>query len=141
MAEQKKLQDKDLEPKLLIPNYQGGHFQEHIPPDYPYLSQRLRDYYAAYRSKFGLQLYYWQLRFMFRPKERKVYDLNFMMHVDKDHDGKPEMIMERIHYYFAKQKYLPELKFIKSMDETDWRMEHSHEKKSSKAAQQKAADK
>lgn len=125
MATNKKLQEKDIEPKLLIPDYQGKHFPEYVPSDYSFIGNRFRDYYAAYRSKFGLQLYYWQLRFMYRPKERKVYDLNFMMHIDKDHDGKPEMIMERIHYYFAKQKYLPELNFIKSMDMPGWRMEHS----------------
>lgn len=125
MDSNKQLQDKHIEPLLLIPDYQGKHFQEHIPTEYSYLGNRLRDHYAANRSRLGLQLYYWQLRFMFPPKERKVYDLNFMIHVDKDHDGKPDMWMERIHYYFAKKRYLPELNFIKSMDMLDWQMEHS----------------
>lgn len=125
MATENNLQDKHIEPKLLIPDYQGKHFTEYIPSNYSYLNNRIRDYYAAYRSKFGLQLYYWQVRFMFTPKERKVYDLNFMLHVEKDHNGKPDMLIERLHYYFAKRKYQAELNFIKSMEMLDWQMEHS----------------
>jgi len=41
------LQEKDYEPKLLLPNLQGGHFEEYIPHDFSSKSQKLRDHYVA----------------------------------------------------------------------------------------------
>lgn len=112
------------EPRLAFPVDDGVLGAEHIPKETSDLHDRVAWWYLAARNKLGLAIYYWQFRFLFKPKDRKVYDLNFLQHVEKDHEGKPEDWMERIHYSRAKNLYNGELQMVKVFDDIKWQKEH-----------------
>jgi len=118
-------QEKHFETKLMLPDFRGGHFEEYLPNDFHKFSQKIRDKYVALLGRFDKNIYYWQIRWIYQMKDRKVYDLNFMLHVENHHDGKPDILMERLHYFFAKQKYKEELRFIRALDAHDWKKENS----------------
>lgn len=119
------LQERDVEPKLLLPNFKGQHYQEYIPKDCSRLESFIRRKYTNILDRLGFKTYYWRIRHLFPAKYRKIYDLNFLLHVDKDHSGKPSQRIERIHYRLARMKYGAELNFIKSAELAEWQMEHS----------------
>jgi (2Fe-2S) ferredoxin len=101
-------------PKLMLPNLlePTKYKEEYIPPKQSRANLWLRQRYLHLRIRLNKDIYYWQVRFLLMPLERKCYDIDFIMHVLNEHNGKPEQKTEKRHYEYAKTLYLSEINYI-----------------------------
>jgi hypothetical protein len=120
MEEPQNLDEAKLEPRLNIPDFQGNHIVEYIPIKHKRITIKIYDHYCALRHKLGLNFYYWQIRFIYRPLDRKVKDMEFIKHVIEHHDCEPKQLMERFHFWLARQTYGREYVLIKRLDNDDF---------------------
>lgn len=114
------VQDRKLDPLLMLPDGTGTHFLEHIPRNNSRFRSWILTSLVILRIKLDLPIYFWQLRHLFLPKDRKIYDLHFIRHVEQDHDGKPVLWMERIHYFFAQVYYAAEIGLVQRIEDSIW---------------------
>lgn len=127
MRLQRTFQEHTDEVKLLIPQakIEGGYVTEYIPKNYSPLSDWLRWRYVFIRRNLGWKIYYWQIRHWFRPLQRKIYDLNFMLHYQNEHGEPPKDRLERWHHWLAMQHYGLELHTLQARDSLLWQKKHS----------------
>ena len=121
------------DPKLHFANHKGEYLAEYIPPaNYKFMNW-FRNKYIRTRNYFGKDIYYWHVRHNLYPNYRKTADIEFIMHVIKDHDQEPTDPIERRHYNRAWALYGHEVKYVtgeigKDKD-TEWENEeilHGH---------------
>lgn len=103
-------------PKLYLPTNDGTYIEEHIP-DFHALTFRIRSWWLNFKFSHGINVYYWDLRFLYLPKERKARDLAFAIHVLNDHAGAPDDNKEKKHYQSALKKYLHEINYFVHQNE------------------------
>ena len=119
MEESENLDESKLEPRLNIPDFRGSHVIEYIPTSHNKYATKIYDAYFLLRCKMNLDIYYWQLRYMYSPLDRKVKDLEFMDHVIEHHDAKPQQLIERFHFWLARMTYGHEYLLIRRLDNKD----------------------
>jgi len=112
MRLRKEAREIQVEPKLMIPDYLGNHEPEYFPSDVPRFVNRLRFWYLVLRARLGLNIYYWQIRYVYQPKYRKMFDLHFLLHVQSKHNSTPTNLLERFHYKLGMSNYGSEIRFI-----------------------------
>lgn len=81
--------------------HQNGETREYIPSEYNKHEVWLRRQYIYFMFRFHKYFpnyYYWHIRHMLTAKDRKIQDLQFMIHVFNDHNGIPENRRERWFY-------------------------------------------
>ena len=105
-------QDIQKEPKLYFPNLKGEYEAEYIPPNYLNITNWFRWKYITLRSKYGKDIYYWNFRYLHYPDFRKTADIEFILHVIKDHDYKPSEKSEKKHFEKAWKLYGTELQYV-----------------------------
>lgn len=78
---------------------------EYVPKDFGWLRYLIRNYYFRFLLRYNIPLYYWNIRGILISKHRKAEDLRFIHHVKTEHDGKPKLWRERLHYAYASMIY------------------------------------
>lgn len=121
------------EPKLHFANDKGEYVAEYIPDANFKFMNWFRNKYLHTRNYFGKDIYYWHVRHNLYPNYRKTADIEFIMHVIKDHDQDPVDPIEKRHYKRAWDLYGHEVKYVTgeiSKDkDTEWENEeirHGH---------------
>lgn len=100
------------EPYLVFPDYKGNYFEEYIPYEYTKNQLWLREQYCLFKYRHNLNVYYWELRWMLEPLDRKLKDLEFINHVYDHHKGKPKIFMEKVYLFFARRLYMHEYNLL-----------------------------
>lgn len=112
------------EPRLHFANEKGEYIAEYIPEDHYKFADWLRDKHVYLRNYFHKDIYYWHIRHNIPTYSRKTGDIEFLLHVLKDHDREPEDRMERRHYRRAWLLYGLEVEYITSEiakdEDTTW---------------------
>lgn len=85
---------------------------EHIPSDTTSIGAKLMSKINEFYIYFGIQLYYWNYRYLLSGEHRKAEDLLFIIHVLEDHDGKPPTKREYRFYLKMYNLYGPEIEFL-----------------------------
>lgn len=85
---------------------------EYIPSNTTSIGIRLMNKFNEFYIYFGIQLYYWNYRYMLSFESRKTEDLLFIIHVLEDHDGKPPAKRERRFYSKIYSLYGPEIETL-----------------------------
>lgn len=114
-----KQDDSTLQPRLYFPNFNGGFIKEYIPGTYKKSTKKIVFWYNILRNKLGLNLYYWHMRDIYPPLDRKIKDLEFIQHVIEQHDGKPKLLMEKVHFNIAWSLYGREYNYIQQTEKDE----------------------
>lgn len=97
--------------KLYTPSKDGTYLEEHIPSNHS-LTFKIRSWLLNFKFDHGINVYYWDFRFLYLPKERKARDLAFIVHVLNDHNGQPSDKKELRHYGSAIKRYQHEVDYF-----------------------------
>lgn len=100
-------------PKLLIPDEAGKYAAEYIPSittNWEILINNLR---RRLFNLLGWNEYWWHVRSFYGPSYQKVYDLDFIRHVEEVHNSVPENRWERYHYDYIQTIYAGEYAWVK----------------------------
>lgn len=101
-----------MEPLLHFINEKGTYVAEYIPPNHTVLMNWLRWKLIILRDHFGKDFYYWDIRHLHHHEFRKTADIEFVLHVIKDHDYKPSDPTEKKHFDKAWKLYGTELQYV-----------------------------
>lgn len=105
-------------PLLMIPLTGSTEFHKEYVPG---LNHRWMDllhmHYLLLRMRFNRPIYYWHIRSLKNPIQRKRYDLMFAAHVITEHDGEATDKVERKHYKRVQSRYGAELDYFKPVFE------------------------
>ena len=102
----------DKHPKLYLPNEKGEYVPEYIPPAQFKFRNWFRWKYVKLLNYYGKDIYYWHIRHNHYPEYRKTTDIEFLLHVVKDHEYNPTDPTEKKHFDRAWKLYGKELQYV-----------------------------
>jgi hypothetical protein len=98
--------------KLMFPDELGQYHQEYIPTS-NFFTKKYQELENRYTLKRGRPFYYWHHYYLLTPIERKVLDLNFILHVQNDHsEENPVDYQEYKHYEKIYPNYQKEVEYF-----------------------------
>lgn len=102
---------KTIEMRVSVP-IPGSTKLEYVPSEYNKLENWILFKYRRLLDKFNVQHYYWHYRYLLNARSRKSEDILFMIHVYKEHGGKPTDTKEASFYNKMMRLYGVEFTYL-----------------------------
>ncbi|MFZ1249674.1 MAG: hypothetical protein WAQ24_05145 [Candidatus Saccharimonadales bacterium] len=100
------------QPRLCFPDKDGNLLQEHLPTQPYWFALWFDRKWRRTLEHYDKDVYYWHFQADLDVIFQKQLDIEFMLHVLKDHDGTAPDLKENKRYAYLQNQYGPELTYV-----------------------------